>query len=302
LKKDRPLFFLFLLALALAVALLWLQEMERSRRPSTRRPPERRPQVARPGIAPKEESKGFVPPAPLPPPERIEKTPRPDVSPTPYQVAIVIDDLGFNDEDYRPFLEICYPLTFAILPSLPYSRAIAKELSDHGREVMLHLPLEPWEFPSKNPGRGVILSSMSPDQVRSILLQYLSSVPGVVGVNSHMGSRLTEDREAMRVILVELKRRNLYFLDSLTTRDTVVPSLARELGLRVGSRSIFLDNYEDRTYIEGQLKALVRLARTRGGAIAVGHPYPMTAAVLKGYLPYLEREGVRLVTVSKLIH
>jgi hypothetical protein len=217
-------------------------------------------------------------------------------------VAIVIDDLGNNDVDYRPFLEIGYPLTFAILPSLPFSQEIAKELSNHGREVMLHLPLEPWEFPSKNPGRGVILSSMSPEQMRSTLLQDLSSVPGAVGVNGHMGSRLTEDREAMRVILLELKRRNLYFLDSLTTRNTVVPSLARELGLRAGSRSIFLDNYEDRAYIEGQIKALVRLARTKGGAIAVGHPYPTTAAVLKDYLPHLEREGVRLVRVSQLIH
>jgi polysaccharide deacetylase 2 family uncharacterized protein YibQ len=112
---------------------------------------------------------------------------------------------------------------------------------------------------------------------------------------------MMEDPEAMKILLRELKRRNLYFVDSLTTNRTAAPALAREMGIKCGRRKVFLDNYQDRSYIESQLQALTESARSKGGAIGVGHPYAITAAVLREQLPRLEQEGIRLVPASQLV-
>lgn len=291
-KRNRSLFFLLLiLALVLAGMIWWLQETQRSEKP-----PPRPAGVERAG----REEAAIPPPTPLPPPERPQERMAP-APPPGCRLAIIIDDLGYNGQDYHSFLEIGYPLTLAILPSLPYSQRIAREAREQGREVMLHLPLEPREYPGKNPGEGAIFSSMGGEEMRRVLLRDLKSVPGAMGVNNHMGSRLTEERGGMSILLSELKKRNLYFVDSLTTSGTIGLSLAREMGIRAGARDIFLDNWQDRDYIEGQLKMLIKVARKRGTAIGVGHPYPLTAAVLKDSLPRLEREGIRLVPASQVV-
>ena len=217
------------------------------------------------------------------------------------QVVIIIDDLGYNGQNYRSFLEIGYPLTFAVLPALPYSEKIAHEARAKNREVLLHLPLEPQDYPAKNPGKGVLLDSMSEEELRKVFSQDLESVPGATGVNNHMGSRLTGETRPMMTLLSELKRRNLYFVDSLTTRGTVVTPLARELGVKVGARDVFLDNYRDRAYIEGQLDSLAKVARNKGEAIGIGHPYSITASVLKDRLPRWEKEGIRVVSASRIV-
>jgi uncharacterized protein len=291
LRRHRALPLLILVLIFIGV-LLWFPEGDRK--------------PLKPPILPREKGvsrEGIPPPPPVPSPPEEERGRLPlGPSPSAPRVAIIIDDLGYNDRDHHRFLAIHYPLTFAILPDLPYSQQISREGSQQGREVMLHLPLEPWEYPRKNPGRGVILSSMREEEMREVLSQDLRSVPDAVGVNNHMGSRLTEERRAMRVLLSEIKGLNLYFIDSLTTKDTVIPSLSREIGIRAGSRNVFLDNLEDRSYIEGQLQQLIHVARRRGEAIGVGHAYPLTAEVLRDFLPKLEAEGIRLVPASQTVH
>ncbi|MDH7499544.1 MAG: divergent polysaccharide deacetylase family protein [candidate division NC10 bacterium] len=218
-----------------------------------------------------------------------------------HRIAIIIDDLGYNGRNYRPFLTIPYPLSLAILPSQPYSERIAREAIGQGKEVLLHLPLEPHGYPEKDPGKGVILSGMSEEEMRRVFSQDLKSIPGAVGVSNHMGSRLMEEEEAMRTLLLEMKRKDLYFVDSVTTRNTIAPQLAKELGVRVGARRIFLDNSPERSYIEGQIRSLSRIAKRDGSAIGVGHPYAITASVLQELLPHLEKEGIDLVPASQLV-
>ena len=284
---------LLLLALLLVLgAMLWLlQEVGQHRNV--------RPTSTLPGEPGKEtESPPPLPPSPGKEPGETRALSLPPKGP---RVAIIIDDLGYNEKDYRPFLEIGCPLTFAVLPSLPYSHRIAKEAKGRNREVLLHLPLEPLNYPAKNPGKGVLLSSMSRKELRKVLIQDLESVPGATGVSNHMGSRLTRERKPMSILLTELKRRNLFFVDSLTTSGTIVAPLARELGVRVGARNIFLDNYRERAYIERQLDELAKIARKKGEAVGVGHPYGITAAVLKDRLPQWEKEGIRIVSASRIV-
>jgi polysaccharide deacetylase 2 family uncharacterized protein YibQ len=290
LRSGRILFLLVLLVVLAAVVFL-LQEMERRHLPPRPRVPEE----------PSKEAKAPTP-LPSPPAERPKERRNFQFPPKGPQIVIIIDDLGYNGQNYRSFLEIGYPLTFAVLPSLPYSQRIAKEARDKDREVLLHLPLEPQDYPAKNPGKGVLLASMSQQEMRKVFIEDLESVPGATGVNSHMGSKLTGERGPMMTLLSELKRRNLYFVDSLTTKATIVTPLARKLGVRAGARDIFLDNYQDRAYIEGQLDLLAKVAQKKGEAIGVGHPYPITAAVLKDRLPRWEKEGIRVVSASRIVH
>ena len=292
-KEKRPLLILLiLLALVLAGGIWWLEEVKKG--PSAPQKP------GEEGGSPQEdEAVSPSPPAPLPEGQQEATEPKPSRGSP--RIAIIIDDLGYNGQNYRPFLDIRYPLTFAVLPSLPYSKRIAREATGRGREVLLHLPLEPHDYPSRDPGRGLISSSMDEEEMRQVFEEDLRSVPGAVGVNNHMGSRMMEDPEAMKILLRELKRRNLYFVDSLTTNRTAAPALAREMGIKCGRRKVFLDNYQDRSYIESQLQALTESARSKGGAIGVGHPYAITAAVLREQLPRLEQEGIRLVPASQLV-
>ncbi len=124
--------------------------------------------------------------------------------------------------------------------------------------------------------------------------------PFVQGANNHMGSRFTEDREKMKVVLESLKKRDLFFLDSLTTAHSVVPSVAEELGVKYLQRNVFLDNEVAEGPIRQQLEKLVQVAHARGFAVGCGHPYPLLLQVIRDQLPSLKNK-VEIVSLSKLM-
>ncbi len=216
------------------------------------------------------------------------------------RVAIIIDDVGYLE---RPALELArmgLPLTFAILPFQRYSRSLTDRLHASGYEVILHLPMEPVGYPLNDAGEGTIGSEMEAGEITRTLEEALREVPHAVGVSNHMGSRATADPALMETILELVQRRGLYFLDSRTTARTVAFQIARKMGVPALQRSIFLDGRRDESYIENQFRNLLREARVKGSAVAIGHPYPATIAVLKRSAALLRKEGVRLVPASEL--
>ncbi|MDA2917259.1 divergent polysaccharide deacetylase family protein, partial [Nitrospinae bacterium AH_259_B05_G02_I21] len=236
-----------------------------------------------------------------PPPAPTVTTPEPAASDGP-RVAIVIDDLGANLRAAKSLLAIPQPLTFAVLPKLTHSREIAEEAAAAGHDVLLHLPMEPLDYPAKNPGPGALLSSMTPEAMSEVLRDNLASVPHAVGVNNHMGSRLTQDEETMRLVLTTLNERRLFFLDSYTTPRSVVSQVARELGMPTASRHVFLDHEPgDPAYVAAQMERLAAVAQKHGAAIGIGHPRPSTIAALKEHLPKLSEAGIAVVPLSTLI-
>ena len=216
------------------------------------------------------------------------------------KIAIVLDDFGYNINNLKELFEINSPLTLSVLPNLPYSKRIAREIGKRNFELILHLPLEPHNK-TENLEKGTIMVNMPPKEVDYLLAKAIESVPGLKGVSNHMGSKATEDRVLMREILNELQKRNLYFLDNLVTDKSVCGEVASEIGLPIAIRSVFLDNESDENYIRKQLLQTARLASKSGWAIGVGHDRPHTIKVLKDALPQLEREGFRFVYVSELI-
>jgi hypothetical protein len=213
----------------------------------------------------------------------------------------VIDDLGNDAAAVERIARWPYAVTGAVLPELPGSAAAARRLARSGKEVLLHLPMEPKGFPEVRPGPGAVLRSQSEEEIVRTLAGDLDTVPGAIGVNNHMGSAATADARVMRAIMGALARRGLFFLDSRTTDATVAQEVGREVSLPVASRRVFLDGLATGEGIERQFSELMRRAQEEGSAVAIGHPHPQTLAVLERELPRLTRRGVRLVKVSELV-
>lgn len=170
------------------------------------------------------------------------------------------------------------------------------------REVMLHLPMEPQDYPQKNPGADPILVGMDRQKMEEILVRSLQNVPNVRGVNNHMGSAATSDQETMDRLMGLLKERDLFFLDSLTTSRSVAYRTARDAGIPALRNRIFLDFTNDSELtISANLDVAVRKARKTGFAVIIGHLHPTTARVLARRLPALQEDGVLFVTVSEMI-
>jgi polysaccharide deacetylase 2 family uncharacterized protein YibQ len=241
-------------------------------------------------------------PPDTPPPDPVPK-PKPISPPAGKKrplVAIIVDDLGYDLKLADRLLEMEGTLTFSMLPQGPYTRNIIAKAHAKGHEIMLHLPMEPMEYPNVSPGPGALLAGMTPDELLAQLDADLAAVPHVEGVNNHMGSRLSTMAPQMRQIFSRLKARGLYYVDSRTTTETVGRPSAERLHLRFAERDIFIDHYQDADFIRKQLRRLVKRAYTQGRAIGIAHPHPLTIELMRAALPELKTK-VTLVPVSRVV-
>jgi polysaccharide deacetylase 2 family uncharacterized protein YibQ len=216
------------------------------------------------------------------------------------RAAIIIDDLGLDLGVARKFCELELPITLAILPYQRHSLEIAREALRHGKEVLLHLPLQPKEYPAVNPGTGALLSSMDRETVQAEVAQQLDSLPHCVGVSSHMGSYFTEQPEPMKWVLAVVGERRLFFVDSLTTPNSVAGAVARDYGVPFARRTHFLDAEKTEHSIIRRLCRLVDTAALKGGAIGIAHPSEEVLAALPKVGAAFCEKGVRLVPVSEM--
>lgn len=256
--------------------------------------PEAPPIVTPPVVAPPTPPEEVKPPE-LPPEEIV--LPPPSKLP---RIAIVIDDMGQDMKKLRELVKIDSPITIAVLPNLRYSKETANEAHKNGLEVLLHMPMEPKDLNDNDPGAGALLTAMSSEDIKRRLEDDFKSIPFADGVNNHMGSKFTEDEARMKEVLSFIRNRNIFFLDSRTSSNSVAGKLARELGVRSADRNVFLDNSRDVKYIKGQIAEAVSIARKKGSAIAIGHPYPETIEALKESAASLSG-SVEVVKLSELV-
>ncbi len=214
-------------------------------------------------------------------------------------LALVIDDMGYKKSIGSQLLDLDMAISFAFLPFGPHTDTLLKKARQKKRDILLHMPMEAMD--SKwDPGPGALFTSMTRQEIKKKTEEALQSMQPVIGVNNHMGSRFTANRAAMEPCLAFLEEKNLFFLDSLTSSQSVGYSLAGELGLRTAKRDIFIDNSQNKDDIKKQLASLALIARKRGVAIGIGHPYPATLEALKEYQAKLQ-EQVTVVAVHQLI-
>lgn len=217
-------------------------------------------------------------------------------------VAIVLDDLGDDRAVLEPFLKMEYPLTFAVMPQQRYSHEITEDIWHSGKEVILHMPMEPERQELINDYNVKLVKGMSEAEIIGFMDYALAEVDLAVGINNHMGSLFTKQKKEMRHLFNYLKSNNLFFLDSKTTRDSIGKELAKEIGLAYLSRDVFLDSEPNELAIKEQIKRLKELAIKQGRAIAIGHiNRPETVRVLIEELPKFLDDGIGLVFLSDLL-
>jgi polysaccharide deacetylase 2 family uncharacterized protein YibQ len=227
-------------------------------------------------------------------PPSAEKTPGP-------KLAIVIDDFGYARNDrIEAFFNLNIPLTLSILPSLPHPQYATGRAAEAGKEVLLHLPMEAMQ--ESRSDMEVVRVDMSTRRIRSLVERYAREIPGISGVNNHQGSRATQDKRVMKAVMAVLKKRNLFFFDSLTSPKSIAYNTAKQEGVAAARNDLFLDaETEDPAVIVGRLERLMALAKRNGQAIAIGHPKAWTLEALTQCRTIADAAGVQLVTVSELI-
>ena len=217
------------------------------------------------------------------------------------RVAIIIDDIGYDHVLADKFIELGAVITLSVLPYSPFHNRIINNAKKNGIEIMLHLPMEPVEYPHVDPGKGALFTSMTADELITTLNQDLDSLSCVKGVNNHMGSKMTTVSFQMNQIFSILKKRELFFIDSRTTHETLCRSSARLLRIPFAKRDVFIDHIQDSGFIRKQIKQLVSIANRQGESVGIAHPHPETYKVLSEMLPYLQKR-VLLVPASKIAH
>jgi len=301
-----PLFLVVLLGLSLAAAAYFIflrvpdngrQNREASAAIS---PPAAKiiKKTAPPDITP-EQPAAALPPASLPESKPLPAATARDVGKLP-RLAIIIDDMGNNQQLGDSFIDLDLNLTFSFLPYSPATAIQSRKAAALGRDILLHLPMEPKDN-NWNPGPGALSLSMSGRELIMTMVADLAENPVVIGVNNHMGSRFTEDRQAMKTLLEFLQENNLLFVDSLTSSDSIGYELARSIGIKTARRDIFLDNEQDRNSIIDQLEKLIALAEKNGIAVGIGHPHPATLEALRDFKEELLNR-VQLVGIRELVN
>ncbi len=218
------------------------------------------------------------------------------------RLAIIVDDCGYDLNSLRGLLNTGLPFSYAILPYKEYSSDALEMIKTKGRVPLLHLPMEPSNKAEMSEGKNTVLVGMSSDQKVANVKKALDSLPGVVGVNNHQGSRATSDKETMETVLKVLKSRKLFFVDSRTSSTSVAKEEAKRLGVFTARNDIFLDNSTDVEQIRMQIYKAMELAEKHGDAVAICHARPNTARCWKQYLEEFKESGINFVPITELLY
>jgi len=273
-----------------------------AKEPQNRQPtktPARAP--AAPTVKPAPES--AVPASKQPPVASIAPAAIPEPPPKPkYQgtLVFIIDDAGNNLQELEPFLRFPGPLTIAVLPGLPHSAEAARRIRAAGKEVFLHQPME--AMGGQAPGPGAIYAGMTATEIVALLRQNVAEIGPITGMNNHQGSKITTDQQAMETVLTFCSDRGICFLDSRTTAETAVPAAARNLGVKIGERNIFIDNEQTRASMNRYIESGLTLASQKGSAVMIGHTWsPELAPLLADLYQTLTAQGYTFATASTII-
>lgn len=213
------------------------------------------------------------------------------------KLAIVIDDVGYHSKEDAAVFAMPREISVAIIPAAPYARVRNQEAKSQGRDILIHMPMQPISAIKIEDG-GLHLG-MSAAQVNDRVNTAKNIVRDAIGMNNHMGSAATADPQLMTYLMTALQEKHLFFLDSRTIGKSVAGKIAKEQGVRSLDRHIFLDDSNEFADVQRQFKAAIHYARKHGIVIVIGHPRPNTIAVLQAGLRNLP-EDIQLVGMGNL--
>lgn len=216
-------------------------------------------------------------------------------------IAVVIDDIGPNLRNARRSITLPAPLTLAFLPYANHLEDLTTKARQAGHELIVHMPMEPEES-SQNPGENALRIELGPEELQRRIIWNLERFSGYVGVNNHMGSKFTKSGPGMRLVMAELSKRGLLFLDSRTNAKSQAEQAAAVFRVPFAQRDIFIDNdYKNPAAIRAQLAKLEERARSKGYAVGIGHPHDGTLEALAVWLPEARKRGFAVVPISEIV-
>lgn len=214
------------------------------------------------------------------------------------QIALIIDDIGNKKSDGKAF-ELPSQVAFGILPHTPYSKSFAKKADLENRDVLIHMPME--ALSGLNMGDGGLSANMGSLIIKERLALAHKTIPNAIGVNNHMGSKLTQLTQPMQATMEYLTYHGMFFLDSRTTRFSKAQKVAINYGVPSLRRHVFLDHVRETSHIDFQFRRLVRKAQKSGFAVGIAHPHTVTMDYLVVALKALEQEGITLISLRDKI-
>jgi polysaccharide deacetylase 2 family uncharacterized protein YibQ len=214
-------------------------------------------------------------------------------------IALVIDDCGVVDSGTRAAIDLPAAVTLTFLPYGRNAAVLARQAQERGHPVLLHMPMQP--IGRVDPGPNALTVDLSQSEITQRVRDGFAALPPVLGLNNHMGSRFTSEAEMMQPVIQEIKKRNLFFLDSVTSAQSVAANVARAAGVPNLSRDVFLDDIVTEDEVERELARAESIARKHGSVIAIGHPHPSTLKVLNRWLAGLKQRGFRLIALPNLL-
>ncbi|MEW6243550.1 MAG: divergent polysaccharide deacetylase family protein [Bacillota bacterium] len=218
----------------------------------------------------------------------------------PGDLVLIMDDVGYGSSALEVLADSGMKLNFAVLPKSPRAIPEAEFVYNRGHEVLLHIPMEPI-VPGEDPVKaGAVMTYLTDEEIRDIVTEHIEMIPFALGANNHMGSQATRNKRVMRAVLSVLGEHGMYFIDSMTTHDSVSGSVASELGVKFAQNKVFIDNRKDLQYIKGQILYAARMSLRFPGYIAIGHVHPVTAEALIQTKDELDAMGVRLLYLTEL--
>ncbi|MBL41600.1 MAG: hypothetical protein CMM49_02940 [Rhodospirillaceae bacterium] len=216
-------------------------------------------------------------------------------------IVIIIDDAGMNINKLNDLLSL--KLKNLTIAFLPYSNNLDYQVNlvnDSGYDILVHMPMEP-ENISIDPGPNALLTSHSVEQLKLNIDKNLSKFDKYVGINNHMGSKFTSDSKSIKNFFEIIKSRDIIFVDSKTTSNSLAAKISNEYNIPTLSRDVFIDNIHDKDYVLSQLKKAEKISKTKGYVVVIGHLQKWTIDALAEWYPIAKKKGIILDSVSSII-
>jgi len=217
-------------------------------------------------------------------------------------VVIIIDDFGQNaGQLLDDFSALPEEIAFSILPDLPYTQTAARLAGRTNHETLIHIPMQALDHKA-NPGKRYLQTGMDKYAISDLLQDFYAQIPNAVAANNHMGSEVTADLSTMISILEELDNLGLYFLDSATTNKSAAFTAAKNLGLKIGKRDIFLDvpDNSDATIIN-KIEGLAKYKGRNEPVVIITHCHNREKLnALQKFLTQIDNMGIELMSVEEL--
>lgn len=220
----------------------------------------------------------------------------------PVRIALLISNLGLSEvETTQAINSLPGPVTLAFGPYGRNLEGWVRQARDRGHEVMLQVPLEPYDYPDNDPGPHTLLTSLSPEENLKRLHWIMSRFTGYTGITNHMGAKFSAAQESFLPVLEEIKSRGLMYLDDGTAARSTAGQIARDLGVDYSVSQVVVDEGRSAKEIDLALKKLENFAQQNGFAIGIGSSLPITIGRVAAWAKTLKSKGIELIPVSAAV-